>query len=91
MGMQAYEFQRHETAKPVFAGDKRAVRELLRTVAKDSRDEVRVYLVQFSTVKADLLRILNGGEVQRTRLRAWRVSVRGRLVEIPLNYDGESK
>lgn len=83
--MQAYEISKNEQAAPVFAGDLRAVRDVVRTINKESRDWARVYLIQFPTAKADLLGVLNGQELQRTRVRAWRLSIRGRLLEIGLD------
>lgn len=80
--MLAYEISKNEGAAPVFAGDLRQVRAIVRTIPKASRDWARIYLVDVATDKAAVLRLLNGQDLDRGRRRSFRLSVRGRLVEL---------
>lgn len=82
--MQAYEVSKTEGVASVFAGDLAAVRQVLRTVPKDMRDQVRIYLVAVPDVKAERIRVLNGAEPTRQRLTAWRIGGArgGRLVKL---------
>jgi len=57
------------------------VKEHLR-VRPDSRDEIRVELVEIETSKSAIIRMLNDeGQYQGPPIRTWRVGPRGGLVE----------
>lgn len=81
--MQAYEISKNEGEPSSYAGDLAAVRTAIRTVPKgEARDWVRVSLVEFPHDKATLLQLLNGAAPAFTTRRSWRISRRGRLIEI---------
>jgi hypothetical protein len=85
--MNAYEISPNSGATPTYAGDLAAVRAKVRLIPKASRDYARITLVSVPADKAAVLQLLNGKEPVKQPLRKWRLSVRGRLVEIPLGEE----
>lgn len=85
--MHAYLVSPAEGAPESFATDLRGVRQRVRVIPKDYRHEARVMLVDVPTNKAAVVALLNGQEPPRTLLRKWRLSVRGRLIEIDVKEE----
>lgn len=80
--LQTYEVSRDEGLAPIFARDLAEVRAVVRTILKEDRYRARVYLVAVDTSKASIVRLLNGRELERTKLRAWQLTSRGSLAEL---------
>jgi hypothetical protein len=81
--MQAYEISKGVDVPSTFAGDLAAVRRTVRTIPRDMRDDVRVYLREFPHDKAAFVQLLNGRPLEGTLRRTWRPGLRGgKLIEI---------
>jgi hypothetical protein len=85
--MQAYEISKNEGEPSTYAGDLKTVRAVIRTIPRSARDWARVSLVEFPHDKAALLQLLNGHMPAGTVHRKWRLSARGRLLEIDPGAD----
>ena len=83
--MQAYEISKNEGVEPDYARNLAAVRAIIRTIPRPSRDYARIYLVACADEKDARIAVMNCREpskVERTRLDGWRLSVRGRMIPL---------
>lgn len=85
--MQAYQLERYAGTPPVHCADLKAVRAEVKTIARDARDDTRVYLVDLPADKKSVIGYLNGNPPQVKVLRKWRLSTRGRLIEISIDKE----
>lgn len=80
--MNIYEISTHEGAEPRFRKNRTGVREVLRTVPRDHRYQVRVYLRKVPNDLNAIVDLYNGIRAQGQLLRSFRLSLRGALVEL---------
>jgi hypothetical protein len=81
--MQAYEISKGVDVQSTFAAGLSAVRQVVRTIPRDMRDDVRIFLRDFPHDKAAFVQLLNGGLIEGRVKRAWRPGSRGgALIEI---------
>lgn len=79
--MHVYEIDIGTDSPLKHAVDRRAVKQTIKTIHPELRQEVLINLVDIPTRKADIVGYLNGRKPEATRLRQWRLSRRGRLIE----------
>lgn len=79
--MPVYEIDVNTGTPLRHAVDRKAVKQVLKTIHPDLRAEVLINLVDIPIRKSDIVGYLNGRKPESTRLRQWRVSRRGRLME----------
>lgn len=81
--MHAYELSPREEAQSSYHKDVKALKAATRLIPSCARLDVRVRLVDVSLAKVDVVAVLNGQKPVATVLKQWRLSTRGRLIEIP--------
>jgi hypothetical protein len=91
--MQAYEISPNEQVEPTYVGTTKDVRDCIRLMPKDSRAYARIALVDLPADKAAFLILLNKRpdalSQWKQTLRKWRLSVRGRLIEIDVETEAD--
>lgn len=85
--MQAYEINLYPGRPSDYAADLKAVRQVIKVIPKGGRIDARITLVDMPSDKAALVGLLNGNKPAAKSLKKWRLSVRGRLIEIDINED----
>jgi hypothetical protein len=81
--LQCYVLDKGPGCDQISACDMASVKQTVRTIHRDMRDDVRVKLVQFVANKESIVGMRNGVPPEDKVLRKWRLGSRGgKLIEI---------
>lgn len=84
---QCYVLSKAEGAAEESFCTKDEVKSAVRLIPKTARDDARVTLVAYPVAKRHNVARRNGKPPQDQVLRKWRISIRGRLVEMAVTED----
>lgn len=85
--MHAYELSPYPASRSTFHKDIKSLKAATRLIPHTTRVDARIKLVDVSLAKVDVVAVLNGQDPKAVVLRHWRLSNRGRLIEIATNSE----
>jgi len=90
MTLQAYALHKHlEDEGATFYVTRDRAQSEAKTISPEWRDCCRIFLVEVPTTKEEIVSFLNGGACVPhgfKRLRAWTLTRRGGIVEVPVDH-----